>query len=726
MAKIEKTVELNVEASQAEKALNKFGKSIESIREEEFEPLNFAIGELEDRLYEMASAGKAGTKEFNEMAAEVGRMKKVIIDTDLAVDGMAQTMAQNLGGAMGGIASGFELAQGAMGAFGASGEAVEEALLKVQSAMAISQGIQGIKESIASFKALRTAVMSNVVVQKVLNVVMSMNPIGLIIAGVVALGAAIAALWSPIKKLGQFFGLVAEDAESAEEMNDRLTESFERQAEAMERANQKMERIMSNRKRLLDIQHKEELRQLERLGAGEEEIAELKKKQLAEQLEAEEEGLKEKERQRQQDINSALNQIELRRKAAKKAHIEGEYELYRQINDEIEAQRKKYKELKNLDGQFNKDLEALHLEHTGNIADIDDAESQRRKDAYKKNLQDRLSALRQIQDLELELMKEGQEKELAEMNKGFDRAIEDTKSDENLRQSEKEKIIALYEQQRTQKEKEIRDKYIADEKAKEEQAQKARLEAQKALRDAQQAWADEEEAFYEEYRQNTLSKDQLEIEAVQEKYFRLIELAKQYGLDTVELERKQAEEIEAINAASVDNQKEKDKELQQAKLDTAIMALSGINDIVQAFAGEDEARQKKAFQINKAVNIAQATMEGYRAVVSTFASTPGGPLIKGIAAASVGAAAFANVANIAKTKFQSSGSGGSGASASAPNIPSAAGGSPTFNIVGDTGVNQLAETLGQQNQQPVKAYVVGQDVTTQQSLDRNITATASI
>mgnify|MGYP000002761609 CR=1 FL=1 len=36
----------------------------------------------------LGAAGNAGTKEFQEMAAEVGRMKKVIIDTDLAVDGI--------------------------------------------------------------------------------------------------------------------------------------------------------------------------------------------------------------------------------------------------------------------------------------------------------------------------------------------------------------------------------------------------------------------------------------------------------------------------------------------------------------------------------------------------------------------------------------------------------------------------------------------------------------
>jgi hypothetical protein len=50
--------------------------------------------------------------------------------------------------------------------------------------------------------------------------------------------------------------------------------------------------------------------------------------------------------------------------------------------------------------------------------------------------------------------------------------------------------------------------------------------------------------------------------------------------------------------------------------------------------------------------------------------------------------------------------------------------SPQFNVVGNSGANQLAQTLG--SQQPVQAYVVASNVTTQQSLDRNIVNNASL
>jgi hypothetical protein len=64
----------------------------------------------------------------------------------------------------------------------------------------------------------------------------------------------------------------------------------------------------------------------------------------------------------------------------------------------------------------------------------------------------------------------------------------------------------------------------------------------------------------------------------------------------------------------------------------------------------------------------------------------------------------------------------------APSAGGVGGGSnvANFNVVGNTGVNQLAETLGENDKAPIKAFVVGSDVTTQQSLDRNKVNTATL
>ena len=51
--------------------------------------------------------------------------------------------------------------------------------------------------------------------------------------------------------------------------------------------------------------------------------------------------------------------------------------------------------------------------------------------------------------------------------------------------------------------------------------------------------------------------------------------------------------------------------------------------------------------------------------------------------------------------------------------------SPQFNVVGTSGVNQIAQVVGQ-GQQPIKAYVVSSEVSSQQSLDRNKVMSASL
>ena len=50
---------------------------------------------------------------------------------------------------------------------------------------------------------------------------------------------------------------------------------------------------------------------------------------------------------------------------------------------------------------------------------------------------------------------------------------------------------------------------------------------------------------------------------------------------------------------------------------------------------------------------------------------------------------------------------------------------PDFNIVGASETSQLAQTVATSESQPIKAFVVGKDISTQQELDRNITNTAS-
>ena len=94
------------------------------------------------------------------------------------------------------------------------------------------------------------------------------------------------------------------------------------------------------------------------------------------------------------------------------------------------------------------------------------------------------------------------------------------------------------------------------------------------------------------------------------------------------------------------------------------------------------------------------------------------PVRGAIAAAAAVAAGLANVKAILSVKTPNDKS--QGAAAARRTIQA-----PSFNVVGASQTSQLAQTVATQEAKPVKAFVVGKDISTQQELDRNITNTAS-
>jgi hypothetical protein len=123
---------------------------------------------------------------------------------------------------------------------------------------------------------------------------------------------------------------------------------------------------------------------------------------------------------------------------------------------------------------------------------------------------------------------------------------------------------------------------------------------------------------------------------------------------------------------------------------------------------------------------------------ASAAAPPGfGPVASVISYASSAAMIVSNMQK-AKSILSSGGSGGGGSTPSTPPTPAAiptmpmptsaietpTALTPSANVLQSSGINQLASTLG--GQAPIKAYVVGKDVSTQQSLDRNIVNTATL
>jgi hypothetical protein len=124
----------------------------------------------------------------------------------------------------------------------------------------------------------------------------------------------------------------------------------------------------------------------------------------------------------------------------------------------------------------------------------------------------------------------------------------------------------------------------------------------------------------------------------------------------------------------------------------------------------------------KAFAVAQALINTYQGITAELATKTATPFEFGIKLANIATTAaigFKTVKDILKTNPS-----GGGATASNPSA-SASAPAPQFNVVGNSGVNQIAQTLGRE-QPPVQAYVVSNNVTTAQSLDRNIINNATI
>lgn len=169
------------------------------------------------------------------------------------------------------------------------------------------------------------------------------------------------------------------------------------------------------------------------------------------------------------------------------------------------------------------------------------------------------------------------------------------------------------------------------------------------------------------------------------------------------------------------------KAIQEASFAVAEQGISVLKGVFE----KNKAIQKglilaeSAMGIAKIVTSTQAANAADRAAAALMGPAGSAYLATKLVLNKVGAA-VGIAANIAATSKALSALGGGGASggASGANSPTGAPPAPTFNVVGNSGVNQIAQTLGQQ--QPIQAYVVANQVTTQQALDRNIVTNASL
>ena len=142
-----------------------------------------SVGSLKQQLREAQSEVNALSEKFGATSKEaINAAKKAAQLKDAIGDAKALTDAFNpdqkfraLTSSLAGVAGGFAALQGAIGLFGVESKEVEKTLLKVQSALALSQGLESIGNSIDSFKQLGAVIQSTTAFQKINNTVTALT-----------------------------------------------------------------------------------------------------------------------------------------------------------------------------------------------------------------------------------------------------------------------------------------------------------------------------------------------------------------------------------------------------------------------------------------------------------------------------------------------------------------------------------------------------------------------
>ena len=319
---------------------------------------------------------------------------------------------------------------------------------------------------------------------------------------------------------------------------------------------------------------------------------------------------------------------------------------------------------------------------------------------------------------------------------------EQIKADSDLlikRAEERQKDFALRQQERVNA---IQD---AKERA------KAQIKADESIRQSAQSLADfreqieiETNAKIENFRLDSIVKNlgilyqELEQRKILELEFQTsmatnemdrIELSRQLEnqktatvIGNLELERQKALQagesvigIDAKIATERDKIRKVNAQLDEKERKTKIAIANEVGNAIIGIAGEGSA-------VGKSVAVAMAIMNTKEAITNALGAKPYGPWNIAQALA-VGAFGFKQVQDIINTKIPGKAGSAAGVGAGGAAITTEA---PDFNVVGIGQASQLGQVIGSQFGQPIRAYVVSNDVNTGQALERSITGNAKL
>ena len=197
--------------------------------------------------------------------------------------------------------------------------------------------------------------------------------------------------------------------------------------------------------------------------------------------------------------------------------------------------------------------------------------------------------------------------------------------------------------------------------------------------------------------------------------------------EQVDLEKTKAEEAIA-NEEAIRNARNQTFDLYTSIVGSETAIGKALFLAKQSLILKEQIANAKAAISRISMSATESATDGVKGIGKAFASAapPLNAIPAAIAVGQAAATAISMVRAVAKAKQSASQMGGTGGSTPSVSAPTVASTPPAFNVVGQAPENQLAETIAGQQQQPVKAFVVSDEVSTAQALDRNIIESASI
>ena len=650
-----------------------------------------SLGQLEEeaeRLNEELRKVPLGTKAFKDLKQELVGVNKQIKNTELSMEALDnEQVASELGsvaGAVGDVSAAFIL-------LGGGGGAIEDTVRNIEKAIGISMAFKGAIEGTQSAMKLFNNVIKNSTAFQKINsaaTVLATGIMALFGQSVVVTSASFkilrgAIIATGIGALAVGVGLLIANFDKIKNSIMGISDaSKELQAstKATTELNKKNLETLNNQENILKLQGKTEREILMMKIDGQKKVVESLKAELTAQKVVNEEKVQGSKR------NQRILQFTLKLVSAAPLALvkvidfvgEGIEKLVNSITQSAVGKKIFGFEPINVDFGLTEKANKLIEKASTLVFDPSETEAQGKEDLKK---------------LEEQLLQ--QENALA----GFQlRVIDmDTKA-AKTKQDKIDKVNADAKAKRDKKNaKEIADQAARDNKAVED------------YMNFLQAKEDLENVYFE----SLLTQQQQEENAVADKYFALIEQAKQYGEDISVLEQAQQHEINEIKKKFAKEDLERQQAVEAAKIGLAIDGVDALINLTSAFAKDNEKSQRRAFEINKKLQIAQAIMQTYQGANAIFASAAANPttvlfpaqpfIAAGIAIAN----GLANVVNISKQQFQTSSPGGG--QQQTPSFGGGGGGGGTPPTI------QPANTSTLVPQQQTQVFVTETDITSTQN-----------